>query len=355
MELYQALVQFRDSNLGPFFVREADDDRIIKVIRVNEKNRGKSLVELRFTEEEYMNIFIDDKDNHNNNASIIAACESRYSGNLFVDTYWGDDEMRQGYTLHYFNEENLTLFKNIIKLVNPPLANFQIGNNEDVGEFFYQNFSNEADEIGGYYADYYDETLKAGCLEYVNKKLCGKFDNFGIIEKECKEVYLTTVSSLIHFWDKTKTPHEDSLIDMFKNFVGQNNLEFDEDLYDDYYSYWSPENWDNDGFNREVNRILDRLYNRLVEDIDPEELEKMQKFYKLLDKFNYSAGHQWHNFPVQKTFGKKNENKIFRIEGFEDGKIKILHKPDKNNYYGVEKLLVDVDDFYNFLYHPELF
>ena len=354
MELYQALVQFRDSNLDPMFVREADDDRIVKVIRVNEKNRGKSLVELRFTEEEYMNIFVDDKNDYNNNATVIAACESRYSGNLFVDTYWGDDEMRGGYPLHYFNEENLTLFRKILKLVNPPLAYFEIGNNEDVGEFFYQNFSNESSEIGGYYADYYDETLKAGCLEYVNKKLCGKFDNFGIIEKECKEVYLTTVSSLIYFWDKTKTPHDASLIDMFKNFVEQNNLEFDEDLYEDYYSYWDNENWDDAGFNREVNRILDRLHDRLVENTDPEELEKMQKFYKLLDKLNYGAG-QRYNFPVQKTFGKKNENRIFKIEGFEDGKIKILHKPDKNNFYGVEKMYVEVNDFYNFLYHPELF
>jgi hypothetical protein len=141
---------------------------------------------------------------------------------------------------------------------------------------------------------------------------------------------------------------------MFKNFVEQNNLEFDEDLYEDYYAYWGNENWDGDGFNREVNRILDRLYNRLVENTDPEELEKMQKFYKLLDKLNYGAG-QWYNFPAQKTFGKKNENKIFKIEGFEDGKIKILHKPDKNNFYGVEKMYVEVDDFYNFLYHPELF
>jgi hypothetical protein len=353
MELYQALVQFRDSDIDPLFVREADDDRIVQIKRVG-KNRGKSLVELRFTEEEYMNIFIDDKDNYNNNASLIAACESRYSGNLFVDTYWGDDEMRGGYPLHYFNEENLTLFRNIIKLVNPPLANFQIGNNEDVGEFFYQNFSNEAGEIGGYYADYYDETLKAGCLEYVNKKLCDKFTNYGIIEKECRELYLTTVDLLIGFWDSTNTPHEASLIDMFKNFVEQNNLEFDEDLYEDYYSYWDNENWDDAGFNREVNKILDRLHDRLVEDIDPEELEKMQKFYKLLDKFNYSVG-QWNNFTTQKTFGKKNENRIFRIEGFEDGKIKILHKPDKNNYHDVEKMYVEVDDFYNFLYHPELF
>jgi len=354
MELYKSLLQFRDSNLNPIFVKEADDDRIVKVKRVNETNRGKSLVELRFTEEEYMMLFIDGKNDYNNNAAVIAACENRYSGNLFVDTYWGDDEMRQGYILSYFNEENITLFRKIIKLVNPILANFELGNNEDVGEFFYHNFSNEASEIGAYYADYYDEALKAGCLEYVNRKLCDKFTNYGIIEKECRELYLTTVSSLIYFWDKTKTPHDASLIDMFKNFVGQNNLEFDEDLYEDSYSYWDSENWDDAGFNKEVNRILDYLHDKIVEDFDPEELEKMQKFYNLMDKFGYVAG-QWHNFPTQKTFGKKNEDNIFRVEGFKNGKIEILHKPDRNHYHGMLKLLVDVNDFYNFLHHPELF
>ena len=67
MELYDALIQFRDSNLDPMFIREADDDNIVKVKTVNEKNRGKSLVELRFTEEEFMEIFVDDKNEYNNN------------------------------------------------------------------------------------------------------------------------------------------------------------------------------------------------------------------------------------------------------------------------------------------------
>ena len=171
MELYQALVQFRDSDISPMFVKEADDDRIVQIIKVA-KNRGKSLVELRFTEEEFMKIFIDDKDDWNNNASVIAACENRYSGNLFVDSYWGTDEMKGGYVFRYFNEENLQLLRNIFKLINPSLMNFELHNPEEAGDFFYKAFQDEADEIGYYYADYYDEALRAGCLEYVNRKLC---------------------------------------------------------------------------------------------------------------------------------------------------------------------------------------
>lgn len=353
MELYQALVQFRDSDISPMFVKEADDDRIVQIKKVA-KNRGKSLVELRFTEEEYMKIFIDDSNEYNNNSGIIAACESRYSGNLFVDSYWGAEEMREGYVFHYFNEENLQLLRNIFKLINPSLTNFELHNPEEAGNFFYKAFRSESDEIGYYYADYYDDTLKAGCLEYVNKKLCNKFDNYGIIEKSCRELYVTTVDLLIGFWDSTGTSHEESIIEMLTNFVNKNNLEFDEDLYEDYYSYWDSENWNGDSFNREVNRNLEKVYERLTEDMEPEELENLRNFYVMLDKLNIQIGN-WSVFPKQKTFGKPDEKKIFQVSDFEDGKIKVLYKKDKNNFHDVQKMLIPIEDFANFLYHPELF
>jgi len=135
MELYQALVQFRDSDIDPMFVREADYDNVVKIIKVA-KNRGKSLVELRFTEEEFMKIFIDDENDNSNTSGIIAACENKYSSNLFVDSHWGMDEMVGGYPFHYFNEENTQLLRNILKLVNPSLANFELRNTEEAGAFF---------------------------------------------------------------------------------------------------------------------------------------------------------------------------------------------------------------------------
>jgi hypothetical protein len=174
------------------------------------------------------------------------------------------------------------------------------------------------------------------------------------MEKSCREHYVTTVDFLIDFWDSTGTPHDESIIVMFKNFVSKNNLEFDEDLWQDYWDYWDGNNWDGDSFNREVNRILDRLYNRLTEDMEPEELENMKKFYVMMDKLNIQIGN-WSAFPKQKTFGKLDLNKIFQVSDFEDGKIKVLYKKDKNNYYDVQKMLIPIEDFANFLYHPELF
>jgi hypothetical protein len=353
MELYQALVQFRDSDIDPMFVREADDDNVVKIIKVA-KNRGKSLVELRFTEEEFMRIFIDDENDNSNTSGIIAACENKYSSNLFVDSYWGREEMGGGYPFHYFNEENTQLLRNILKLVNPSLANFELRNTEEAGAFFSKVFERESDDIADYYADYYDEALKAGCLDYVNRRLCGKFDNYGIMEKSCREHYVTTVDFLIDFWDSTGTPHDESIIEMFKNFVSKNNLEFDGDLWQDYWDYWDGNNWDGDSFNREVNRILDRLYNRLTEDMEPEELENMKKFYVMMDKLNIQIGN-WSTFPKQKTFGKLDLNKIFQVSDFEDGKIKVLYKKDKNNFHDIQKMLIPIEDFANFLYHPELF
>jgi hypothetical protein len=353
MELYQALIQFRDSDLDPLFVREADDDRVVQITRVT-KNRGKSLVQLRFTEEEFMKIFIDDENDYSNTASMIAACESRYTENLFVDGYWGDEELREGYVFHYFNEENIKLLRDILKLVNPPLANFELHNPEKTGRFLYDMFGNIIDDIGSYYADYYDETLRKGCLDYVQKKLCKKFDNYGIIERSCREHYVTTVDLLIGFWDQTKTPHDESIIDMLKNFVSQNNLEFDEDLYEDYYSYWDNENWDGDGFNREVNRILEKIHDKITDDMSPEDLENVKKFYELIEKLNMKVG-DWQNFPKEKTFGKIDGKKIFNIQNMEDGKVNVLYKANKENYHDVKKMSVPLEDFYNFLYHPELF
>jgi hypothetical protein len=262
--------------------------------------------------------------------------------------------MGGGYPFDYFNEENTQLLRNILKLVNPSLANFEVRYTEGVGAFFSKVFERESDDIAYYYADYYDEALKAGCLDYVNRRLCGKFDNYGIMEKSCREHYVTTVDFLIDFWDSTGTPHDESIIVMFKNFVSKNNLEFDEDLWQDYWDYWDGNNWDGDSFNREVNRILDRLYNRLTEDMEPEELENMKKFYVMMDKLNIQIGN-WSAFPKQKTFGKLDLNKIFQVSDFEDGKIKVLYKKDKNNYYDVQKMLIPIEDFANFLYHPELF
>ena len=352
MELYQALIQFRDSDLSPIFVKEADEDRVVTIEKVSQTYRGKSKVKLNFTQEEFESIYFND-DEYNNAKNTFNACQSNY-GTLFVDDYWGDEEMKEGYILHHFNEENLELFRSIIRMVNPGLSDFDLGNPEEIGRFFYDKFQDYASDIAYEYTHRYDDALKTGCVDYVQNKMCGELTNYGFIEKECGEIYLTTLDTLIFYWDQTKTPHDGPIIDMFKNFVQQNGLEIDEDLYDDYYSYYDNKNFDDEGFQREVNRILERLKDRVVEDFEEGHLIEYQKLYDLVKKSGVRIK-QWSKFPKEKGFGKELPS-MFKIDDFSDGKIIVDYSKTGNfGGYNIQTMSMNFEDFKNFLYHPELF
>lgn len=355
MSLYEALIKFKNGEISPYDVEMEDGDGVIDISRVNKNNLGKSMVTLKFTEEEYRDLFLGEKGNYqrDNNESLIDACESRYSSGVFVDYYWGKDEVSEGYVLHYFNEENINLVRQILKIINPPLAKFELGTmTEEVGRFLWKAFQNNMEEIADFYPNYYDDALRAGLLEYVNNKLYNKFNNFGIIEKTPGQTYITTVTILLNFWDSTGIDKEKGIIDALKQFVSDNDLELDEDLYEDYYAYFDLGNFDDEGFNKDVNRQLEQIYEKITEEMTPEDIQKMKSFYEILDKLNIQID-RWSFFPKQKTFGEPSK-KQFRVIKFDDGLV-YMHVSDHQNHYPASGVKVPLEDFYDFLYHPELF
>ena len=46
MSLYKALIDFRDNDNDPMWIRRYDDDNIVRVRSVNKTKRGKSLLYL---------------------------------------------------------------------------------------------------------------------------------------------------------------------------------------------------------------------------------------------------------------------------------------------------------------------
>ena len=65
MSVYKALIDFRDNDNDPMWVKNEDKWSILKIATVSKRDRGKSILELYFTEEEFLQIFIDDiKSNH---------------------------------------------------------------------------------------------------------------------------------------------------------------------------------------------------------------------------------------------------------------------------------------------------
>ena len=361
MSLYNALKEFRDSHYSFHHVKEADEDNIVRIERVNENNRGKSLVKLKFYDDEYRKIMMGDGTNYEseNNISLYEVCGSYYSSEIFVGCDWGYEEVREGYVFYYFNEENINLLNKIAFILDPTVkkytVNNQNNNQEEVGNLIWKHFQSEMEDIACSHASYYDDTLKKGLIEYVDKKLCNKLVNFGIIEKVCFREYLTTVDLLLKFWDSTESSPEETFLTVLKKFAEDQDLILDEELYEDYYSYWDNENFDKDGFNRDVERELEKIYEKLEETIGNETIEERRKFISLLNKIGIDPK-RWSSFPKEKKFGDKSNNK-FSVNGFDDDGRIIVFYSESGNFGGanIARYKMTYDQFLNFLYHPELF
>ena len=356
MSLYKALIDFRDNNNDAMWIRQADDEDMLSVLTTNKRDRGKSWLQIRFYDmEDYINLLTDDN-GYDNNSTLISIALGRgyYSDYVFIDGYFESESCwnEGGYILSYFNDENLEIIRNILKIVAPQYYNFVVGgrDSEVVGRFFHENFEDEASEIGYEYAREYDATLIVGLREHVEKSFCDAFSDFKIIKKVCGREYLTTVSNLIKMWDESDASEDSKLTQMLKEFAEKKQLTIQEDLHEDYYNYFDDKNFDSDSFNRYANHVLDKLYDRLLEDNSTEEIKENKRITDKIFSLKYEFG-QWEQYPGQKTFGEKNPRE-FKFLKVEKGQVLIeLYNPSGKN----PQSWMDYDELMNFLYHPELF
>lgn len=354
MSLYKALIDFRDNNNDAMWIRQADDEDMLSVLTTNKRDRGKSWLQIRFYGmEDYMNLLADDI-GYNSTLISIALGRGYYSDYVFIDGYFEADSCwtEGGYVLSYFNDENLEIIRNILKIVAPQYYNFVVGgrDSESVGRFFHENFEDEASEIGYEYAREYDATLIVGLREHVEKSFCDAFSDFKIIKKVCGREYLTTVSNLIKMWDESEASEDSKLTQMLKEFAEKKQLTIQEDLHEDYYNYFDDKNFDSDSFNRDTNRVLEKLYDRLLEKNSAEEIKENKRITDKIFSLKYEFG-QWEKYPGQKTFGEKNPKK-FKFLKVDQGQVLV----ELWNDFGKNpQSWMDYDELMNFLYHPELF
>ena len=357
-QLYQALKDFTEGLVTANFVRYEDDEDILRITRVNEKNLGKSLVYLTFDTEDYVDLFSRNTDENNNGYLIkIAFHGGYYGGNVFVDDYSMDYDWDEGYLLNYFNDENLDKIKEIVKILRPSLSVEDLRNHNDKVIEICKWIKNEfSDEIGTIIYDYtseYDEALVKGLRDYVTSKLCNALIPANIFEKKCANLYMTTVSIILNTWDKSGEDKDAKLSDMLKTTIDQLGLQFDEDLYEDYYAFFDSKNYDDEGFNRSVTWNLDKIITKIEDNDNIDSYRKNSDLREKLSRLKYGDEGKWYEFPPQKTFGEKTPNK-FIIQDVDDGKILITYTDYERNEFN-KTVKIDYETFLNFLYHPELF
>jgi hypothetical protein len=357
MNLYDALIKYKEGNADEWDVRRACDDGVVQIQTLSKKNIGKSLVSLKFNRDEYIELFSDaDKEDSNNTYLMRVAIGGGHYGDVFIDSgYFSDEEWNEGYIFQHFSKENEEQFLSLVRQINPSLLDSkdQWGRYEqELFSTMNEAYNNEISQISYEYAGLYDECLVEGLREYVQGKTCDKFSLYGIYEKTCAHQYYTTIDILLSMWKRTETPQDEGILKVLKNLADQSNLLIDEDLYEDYYNYYDSKNFDQESFDRVVKSNLDKIQEKVDEQNEEGDLVKNREIYEKISKLGYKFG-VWYDLPTQKNYGEKT-NQVFKLERVEKGKIELMRK-DKGNYYNVKQSKMSFEDFLNYLYHPELF
>jgi hypothetical protein len=346
MNLYNALIKYKEGNADEWDVRRACDDGVVQIQTLSKKNIGKSLVSLKFNRDEYIELFSDNNEDSNNSYLMRVAIGGGYYGDVFIDTgYFSDEEWNEGYIFQHFSNENEEQFLSLARQINPSLLDSKDQWGRYDTELFRtmsEAFESEISSISYEYADLYDQCLVEGLREYVQAKTCDKFSLYGIYEKTCARQYYTTIDILLSMWKRTETPENEGILKVLKNLADQSNLLIDEDLYEDYYNYYDRKNFNQESFDRVVKSNLDKIEEKINREI-----------YEKISKLGYKFG-VWYDLPTQKNYGEKT-NQVFRLDRVEKGKIELIRKDKGISYGNAKQSKMSFEDFLNYLYHPELF
>jgi len=99
-----------------------DVDECMVGIKFNEKSLGKSMIQLQFSEDEYIDLFEFEEGDWDSRILGTLFGRSYYGGNIDVfssDMSW--DEWKEGYMLGSFNNDNLKEIEDILSFLSPEI------------------------------------------------------------------------------------------------------------------------------------------------------------------------------------------------------------------------------------------
>jgi hypothetical protein len=353
MTFFESLKKYSSGEISYRELKDSDDDGFVYDVRDNKESPNKSIIILRFTEDEFFSLFSSEffSDNYNNQYYIRVALNHRYYDNVFIDSYWGDEEWKEGYILATIDEENKKLLIDILKLIAPSYIKDVTDTNNygadysSIANLLSSNFERYCNDITYEYASLYDDTLVKGMRDFILKEFCDPFRGDMIIESSCGTQYYTSVRNLIYLYT-LYGDENDCLEILLKKIIGKNSKDYDYDLGEDYYDYYDNRNWDNESFQRVVKSKFESILEDILDNFEPETLKKNSEIYDYLSSKNIEFD-KYYKLPTEKFFGE-NKNIRYMISEVKDGKIFIKFDFRKS-------FSLTLEQFKNFLYHPDLF
>ena len=273
------------------------------------------------------------------------AINSPYSHYEIWDSSSSDQDFKDGYGPWYdFDDDNKELVERIAKLIYS--KKFDYEDEQDRGglaKLLDKYYPREIDSIVDDWTHEKNIEAKSVASDHIESEINDYLKDFGF--ERYSDGVRTTVGDLISNFIQFNVPHV-SIKKLLKTIFQDSNRTiggWDEDRFE----YQDNEVFDKESFNKEVNRVLEKILEQIEEEYDGSD---SSNFIDMIDRVTKKRKiGVWYEIP-------KNPNIVFQINGFdrETKKISVSLKkrgtPFKNNEYKISE-----DGFNKLLYQPELF
>jgi hypothetical protein len=341
-DTYQLLIDIKNGKKFDRYVDFSDYDELIYRIELKEKNTAKSIIQIRFEDEQqYCSLFdgLNDDDKW-----FISMLFSYYDGYEFKDGYSTDDDWNEGYLLRGFSQENIDKVREILKYTNPNLVNFDSTDDDacrEVSVFLNNLDSNRISYITGEYTSLFNDSANKAAKQEITNDLCNVLTPYYFITKNCMSDYFTSVGLLLKLYDRYGNP-DMTILDLLQT-IGKTMTNISGGYYEYSYEY-GYNNFDDNAFNQEVSNNLDKMLEDILEDYDD---SKQEIYNNVIAKYGLDKRHK---IPTSED----ESFKIVRIDD-ETGKIVISKFKTSDPWNTQEEHSYTLEEFNSFLNNYKLF
>lgn len=308
------------------------------------------------TEDGYLTIYFEDSDEFFSKilkssmeeweySMITAIYSNRYHDYNFYDSFTSKDDISDGYAIGSLDEDNIELLEKIANIYAPNILNKKFKLDERdyhqlLGEMISSD-KNFLESLSYEHAAAMDEAIEKGISESVEDEYCDVLSYLDVKKEKCFSQYVTTVDNMLSLYEKHGKINN-SIFKVLSNGVENivylpSLIERQLEIYDDNLFV---ERW-----NREANWLLEKYYNKLLEEFEDNEYS--------FDDYQESVDYVVKNFGfnIEKVIPTTPEQ-YFSVLGVQpDGKITIsIRKGDQ-----IFKVVVSMEQLQTILKNYKLF
>ena len=313
-----------------------DSDPLIYNVTENRNNPAQSEIYLQFDNSEKLLEMLGLSED---DVWAAGRLGNYYQPYEYFDSYQQKQYFLEGHGMwHDLSDDNMDLVKNIFKL----LGKGDFDGDQDrqtFAEEVYDLFPKLIDSLVNDYTYEKNHELNTTAAEGIRKEISDYVEDYGFKLFGLEGLYIT-VADLISAYIQHNVPHLSIDKLLKKIFPEQSSLG---GWAENMYEYQNDENFDKESFNKEAERIFEKIY---------EELEKNDEGYKsfleMVDRVsNKFKKNVWYDLP-------KNKKYKIKIKGYDKksgNKIDvIIVGPSYKREFKISE-----DGFYKLLYNLELF